>query len=100
MGFPGCGFKRKAHEWSQTLAEMVERPHNFVKQQIVRLGNLVLIIYSSEYGIGFGHRRSILFIITSRTKGAKCGRRIRLEVECSQFVFWCVSDALVPEYLV
>lgn len=38
MGFPGCGFKRKAHEWSQTLTEMVERPHNFVKQQIVRLG--------------------------------------------------------------
>jgi len=36
LWFPGAGFRRKAHEWSRTLVELVERPHNFVKQQLVR----------------------------------------------------------------
>ncbi|KAF5393735.1 hypothetical protein D9757_000328 [Collybiopsis confluens] len=31
---PGAGFKLKAKEFEATLSELVERPHNFVKQQI------------------------------------------------------------------
>lgn len=31
---PGAGFQKKAASWASTLSEMVERPHNFVKQQI------------------------------------------------------------------
>ncbi|KAG6915061.1 hypothetical protein DXG01_013668 [Tephrocybe rancida] len=31
---PGAGFKRMAKEWSATLHELVDRPHNFVKQQM------------------------------------------------------------------
>ncbi|KAG7096665.1 hypothetical protein E1B28_004080 [Marasmius oreades] len=31
---PGAGFKRTAKEWASTLLEMVEQPHNYVKQQI------------------------------------------------------------------
>ncbi|KAJ8086182.1 hypothetical protein PM082_005005 [Marasmius tenuissimus] len=32
--FPGARFKRTAKEWASTLTEMVEQPHNYVKQQI------------------------------------------------------------------
>ncbi|KAF9461394.1 cytochrome P450 [Collybia nuda] len=32
--FPGAGFKKIAASWSATLVEMVEQPHNFVKQQM------------------------------------------------------------------
>jgi len=32
---PGAGFKRKASAWASTLREMVDLPHNFVKQQMV-----------------------------------------------------------------
>ncbi|KAH9482477.1 Cytochrome P450 monooxygenase 208 [Psilocybe cubensis] len=32
--FPGAGFRRKADQWSATLSEMVDGPHNFVKQQM------------------------------------------------------------------
>lgn len=32
---PGAGFQKKAASWASTLSEMVEQPHNFVKQQIV-----------------------------------------------------------------
>ncbi|KAF9076562.1 cytochrome P450 [Rhodocollybia butyracea] len=32
---PGADFKRKAKLWAATLVELVERPHNFVKQQII-----------------------------------------------------------------
>ncbi|KAF9534995.1 cytochrome P450 [Crepidotus variabilis] len=31
---PGTGFLKTAQDWSGTLFEMVERPHNFVKQQM------------------------------------------------------------------
>ncbi|KAF8631286.1 hypothetical protein AX15_002609 [Amanita polypyramis BW_CC] len=31
---PGAGFQKKAASWASTLSEMVEQPHNFVKQQI------------------------------------------------------------------
>ncbi|KAF9036068.1 cytochrome P450 [Hymenopellis radicata] len=31
--FPGATFKRTAKEWAATLSEMVDQPHNFVKQQ-------------------------------------------------------------------
>jgi hypothetical protein len=31
---PGAGFKRTAKEWNDTLAEMVETPYNFTKQQM------------------------------------------------------------------
>lgn len=33
---PGADFKKKAKDWAATLNELVEQPHNFVKQQIVR----------------------------------------------------------------
>ncbi|KAJ3936904.1 MAG: cytochrome P450 [Lentinula lateritia] len=32
---PGAGFKRKAKQWAATLIELVEQPHNFVKQQML-----------------------------------------------------------------
>ncbi|KAG1741078.1 cytochrome P450 [Suillus lakei] len=32
--FPGAGFKRLAREWHQTLEEMVDRPYQFVKDQM------------------------------------------------------------------
>ncbi|KAF8639642.1 hypothetical protein AX17_000907 [Amanita inopinata Kibby_2008] len=31
---PGAGFQKKAATWASTLSEMVEQPHNFVKQQM------------------------------------------------------------------
>ncbi|KAJ3790675.1 cytochrome P450 [Lentinula aff. detonsa] len=31
---PGADFKRQAKQWAVTLIELVEQPHNFVKQQI------------------------------------------------------------------
>lgn len=37
MWFPGAGFRRKASVWADTLFEMVEQPHNFVKNQMVCL---------------------------------------------------------------
>ncbi|KAF8192574.1 cytochrome P450 [Pholiota molesta] len=36
LWFPGAGFHRKAHEWAATLREMVDRPHDFVKQNMAR----------------------------------------------------------------
>jgi len=33
--FPGAGFKKKAKLWSSTLHELVEQPHNYVKEQLV-----------------------------------------------------------------
>lgn len=33
--FPGAGFKAKAREWYATLQEMVDRPYQFVKDQMV-----------------------------------------------------------------
>ncbi|KAF8974327.1 cytochrome P450 [Flammula alnicola] len=32
--FPGASFRLKANEWAATLLEMVDGPHNFVKQQV------------------------------------------------------------------
>ncbi|KAG7451809.1 cytochrome P450 [Guyanagaster necrorhizus] len=32
--FPGAGFKRTAREWASALNEFVEKPHNYVKQEI------------------------------------------------------------------
>ncbi|KAF8665749.1 hypothetical protein AX16_000197 [Volvariella volvacea WC 439] len=32
--FPGADFQRKARSWASTLADMVELPHNYVKQQL------------------------------------------------------------------
>ncbi|KAL1743914.1 cytochrome P450 [Schizophyllum fasciatum] len=34
--FPGAGFHATAREWAATLAQMVETPHNFVKQQMAK----------------------------------------------------------------
>jgi len=34
--FPGAEFRRKANAWAQTLREMVDQPHDFVKRQVVR----------------------------------------------------------------
>jgi hypothetical protein len=35
--FPGTGFKKTAREWANTLNEMIERPHQYVKDQMVSL---------------------------------------------------------------
>ncbi|KAK0234231.1 cytochrome P450 [Armillaria fumosa] len=32
--FPGAGFKRTAREWALVLSEFLERPHNYVKQEM------------------------------------------------------------------
>ncbi|KAG6865993.1 hypothetical protein C0991_009665 [Blastosporella zonata] len=32
--FPGAGFQRKAKKWAATLVDMVDMPHNFVKQEM------------------------------------------------------------------
>ncbi|KAJ3563157.1 hypothetical protein NP233_g9122 [Leucocoprinus birnbaumii] len=34
--FPGAGFKKTAREWAQTLDEMIEKPHKYVKEQIAK----------------------------------------------------------------
>ena len=34
--FPGAGFKKKAKYWSQVNASMLQKPYDFVKEQIVR----------------------------------------------------------------
>ncbi|KAK0242387.1 cytochrome P450 [Armillaria nabsnona] len=44
--FPGAGFKQRAKAWAATLQEMVEQPHNFVKQQVAA-GTAVLSFTSS-----------------------------------------------------
>lgn len=33
--FPGAGFKTKAYEWSIIMQEMVNKPYQFVKEQLV-----------------------------------------------------------------
>lgn len=35
--FPGAGFRKIAKAWAVSLADMVDRPYLFVKQQIVRI---------------------------------------------------------------
>ncbi|KAK0185225.1 cytochrome P450 [Armillaria mellea] len=32
--FPGAGFKHTAREWASTLNDFIERPHNYVKQEM------------------------------------------------------------------
>ncbi|KAG7451799.1 cytochrome P450 [Guyanagaster necrorhizus] len=32
--FPGAGFKQTAREWGSTLNEFIEKPHNYVKQEM------------------------------------------------------------------
>ena len=39
--FPGAGFKVKAKEWAVTLEEMVQRPYQFVKDQMVGLNAIM-----------------------------------------------------------
>ncbi|KAK0479597.1 cytochrome P450, partial [Armillaria novae-zelandiae] len=45
--FPGAGFKRTAREWASTLNEFVERPHNYVKQEMAA-GTACLSLTSSH----------------------------------------------------
>lgn len=33
--FPGAGFQKTAKAWRKTLEEMVDKPHEYVKQQVV-----------------------------------------------------------------
>ena len=33
---PGTGFKQTARAWRQTLYDMVDRPYNLVRKQMVR----------------------------------------------------------------
>jgi hypothetical protein len=44
---PGAGFKKTANAWAATLREMVDLPHNFVKQQMV--GALSIISRAGLY---------------------------------------------------
>ena len=39
--FPGAGFKTKAKEWHATLEEMVQRPYQFVKDQMVQSNTML-----------------------------------------------------------
>ncbi|KAK0209261.1 cytochrome P450 [Desarmillaria ectypa] len=44
---PGARFKRTAREWASTLNDFMERPHNYVKQEMAA-GNTRLSLTSSE----------------------------------------------------
>ncbi|PFH52584.1 hypothetical protein AMATHDRAFT_74066 [Amanita thiersii Skay4041] len=44
---PGAGFQKKAAAWSATLSNMVEQPHNFVKQQLA--AGTAAISFSSAF---------------------------------------------------
>jgi hypothetical protein len=35
--FPGTGFKKTAKAWAETLNEILEKPHRFVKEQLVNI---------------------------------------------------------------
>ena len=39
---PGAGFRRKAKEYASVLQDLVERPHNYVKSQLVSCPTLKL----------------------------------------------------------
>jgi hypothetical protein len=45
---PGAGFLRTAEEWAQTLVEMVELPHNFVKQELVCRTSYVFVLFIAQ----------------------------------------------------
>ncbi|PBK60866.1 cytochrome P450 [Armillaria solidipes] len=51
--FPGAGFKRTAREWASTLNDFVERPHNYVKQEMAD-GKARLSFTSSQLEGGVG----------------------------------------------
>ncbi|PBK96431.1 cytochrome P450 [Armillaria gallica] len=51
--FPGAGFKRIAREWASTLNDFVERPHNYVKQEMAD-GKARLSLTSSQLEGGVG----------------------------------------------
>jgi hypothetical protein len=53
--FPGAGFKRTAARWAQTLTDMAEGPHQYVKQQMVSR-----ILCLTEYGFFPLCRRQVL----------------------------------------
>jgi hypothetical protein len=46
--FPGAGFKRTAIRWSKTLENTVNKPHIFVKEQIVNPLHLALFRHLVE----------------------------------------------------
>jgi hypothetical protein len=58
---PGAGFKRRASAWATTLREMVDLPHNFVKQQMVSV-----------------HLTFTVFILDN-TRGQISGSRYRID---------------------
>ncbi|KAK0501150.1 cytochrome P450 [Armillaria luteobubalina] len=45
--FPGAGFKRIAREWASTLNDFVEKPHNYVKQEMAA-GRALYSLTSSQ----------------------------------------------------
>ncbi|KAK0434405.1 cytochrome P450 [Desarmillaria tabescens] len=49
--FPGAGFKRTAREWASTLNEFVEKPYNYVKQEMAA-GTARHSLTSSHLGKG------------------------------------------------
>ncbi|SJL07070.1 related to cytochrome P450 CYP2 subfamily [Armillaria ostoyae] len=51
--FPGAGFKRTTREWASTLNDFVERPHNYVKQEMADgKAHLSLTLSQLEGGVG------------------------------------------------
>jgi len=44
---PGAGFKKKVAAWARTLAEVTERPYQFVKQQMVL--NLIALVFLLQF---------------------------------------------------
>jgi len=44
--FPGAGWKKTAKEWSETVTEVSNRPHNHVKQQLVKIHVLDMIHFT------------------------------------------------------
>ena len=56
--FPGAGFKRKASHWSKVNADVVEKPFQFVAEQVVmslsaRYLHLCVIMYIRNLGLQF-----------------------------------------------
>ena len=56
--FPGAGFKRKASHWSKVNADVVEKPFQFVAEQVVmslsaRYLHLCVIMYVRNLGLQF-----------------------------------------------
>ena len=65
--FPGAGFKHTAALWAESLVNMVEKPYQFVKQQMVDLKFLCHVSRSTLCClVGCGNGATILYFSPSR----------------------------------